>query len=743
MADEGPVYGELTFTARSFRDDIERAMGSDLMRALVELVTNADDSYERAGLSGDIVVTVQRRRGAQQFPLLMVRDEAEGMTRAEMDERLGRLGDVTSGFLSGYRVRGLFGRGGRDAVHFGPVSWESWKNGEHSLFEILYEGGPTTRTKMTALRSAGQRKHGTLVTLEIQRKVRIPKQATLKQRLGRHYALRPILLDKRRRKVLVNAGRSSNTERLSYPEPPGTSLVHEQIIAIPGYPSESATVSLSEAPDSLLDGERRQYWRHSLLITSDRAAYDIFDGGEFSREPDSLHLARLFGTVDVPGISTLIRAYDERATQKLDHVEENPVRLVSRDRDGLVDRDEHPFVDALYSAIEEVLRPHIERLRAQADSAAAPHVSDDLRKRLNEAEKVMTEFMREEDDPAEGDTLEGKGEEVGLTLIPSRRVVEPGKPARLLVRYRLPADPASVSPGTLSQTGEPTATVRITEDGASAEPFRETLVDRGGYFSKSIELDPRAEGTTIQVAVRCGTETAHGVAVWEHRDVPPVEELSFNHGKYTIKDGGRRIAYLYAPWDLVANGDVRPLIELAGDPGITYQAGSYGFAFDRTRQAAVSSIVLSGSGIRSRGRLSASLATQQASAQVEVTARGIDGLKIEFDERPDMPYRGWFSQDRAAVLVNTSSPVVERYIGSTAKGLPGQDSVAGRMILAEVLAATVVRDVLARKRQQGSSANDLFYEYETLMAKLLPRLHRAFVPANELRTAQRSSEAVA
>lgn len=743
MVDEGPVYGELTFTERGFRDDIERAMGSDIMRALVELVTNADDSYERAGLDGDIWITVQRQRGAQQFPILMVRDEAEGMTSAEMDDRLGRIGDVTSGFLSGQRVRGLFGRGGRDAVHFGPVSWESWKGGEHSLFEILYEGGPTTKTKKTVLQSAGRRKHGTLVTLEIQRKVRIPKQSTLKQHLSRHYALRPILLDKRRRKVLVNAGRGTTTERLSYPQPPGTPLVHEQAIAIPGYPSESAVVSLSEAPDSLLDGERRQYWRHSLLITSDRAAYDIFDGGEFSREPDSLHLSRLFGTVDVPGISALIRAYDERAAQKLDHVEENPVRLVSRDRDGLVDRGEHPFIDALYSAIEEALRPHIERLRAQADSSATPHVSDDLRKRLNEAEKVMTEFMREEDEPAEGGTIEGEREEVGLTLIPSRRVVEPGKPARLVVRYRPAADPASVPPGTLPQTGGPTVAVRITENGASEEPFRETLADRGGYFSKSIKLDPRSEGTTIQITVRHGTETAHGVAVWERREIPPVEELSFNHGKYTIKDGGRRTAYLYAPWDLVADGDVRPLIELTGDPGIVRQTGSYVFAFDRTRQAAVCSIELSGSGVGSRGRLSASLATQQASARVEVTARGIDGLKIEFDERPDMPYRGWFSQDRAAVLVNTSSSVVERYIGSTAKGLPGQDSVAGRMILAEVLAATVVRDVLTRKQQQGSSVNDLFYEYETLMAKLLPRLHRAFVSASELRTAQRSGEAVA
>ena len=52
-------------------------------------------------------------------------------------------------------------------------------------------------------------------------------------------------------------------------------------------------------------------------------------------------------------------------------------------------------------------------------------MSDDLRKRLREAEKVMTEFMREEDETDEGGTLEGERSETGLTLIPSRRKRNP------------------------------------------------------------------------------------------------------------------------------------------------------------------------------------------------------------------------------------------------------------------------------------------------------------------------------
>ena len=741
MADGDVVYGELTFTERSFRDDIERAMGTDIMRALVELITNADDSYERAGVGGEIVVTVQRRGKSQRFPVLMVGDTAEGMTREEMNDRLGTVGKATSGFLDGARVRGLFGRGGTDAVHFGPISWKSWKAGEHSSFEIIYEGGATARTRSTALRSAGPRKHGTLVKLEVQRKVTIPRQSTLITRLSRHYALRPILLDRKRRKVLVNAALGGKTERLSYPMPPGAPLVTEQVLDIPGYPGQTVTVSLSEAPASLLDSERQQYWRHSLLITSHRAAYDVFGGGVFAREPDSLHLSKLFGTADVPGISDLIRDHDERAAQKLDPTEDNPIRLVSRDRDGLVERDQHPFVDALYTALEEALLPQIERLRAESARTTRSEVSNDLRKRLRDAERVVAEFMREtEQEPGDGGEIEGVSRQAGLTVIPSRRVAEPDKPAQLVIRYRpTAASRSSVSSSTRSDG--PTVTVRVTKDGSVADPIKMSLVNRGDYYSRSIKLAPCVEGTVAQVAVSHDVEKAHGVVVWEHREVPPVDELSFNHERYTIRDGGRRTAYLYAPWDLVAKSDDRPVLELKGDSGIQLPHELHEFAFDRTRQAAVCTIVLTGSGVGSRARIWGSYAAQAASARVEVTARGIEGVNVDFVERPDIPLRGWFSADRSTVLINTKSRVVERYIGTKADGLPHQDTVVGRMVLAEVLSAIVVRDVLTQRQDQQLSPNDLFYEYETQMAKLLPRLHNAFVSARELRVEQRNDDA--
>jgi len=37
--------GTLVYTERAFEQDADQAMGADIVRALVELITNADDAY--------------------------------------------------------------------------------------------------------------------------------------------------------------------------------------------------------------------------------------------------------------------------------------------------------------------------------------------------------------------------------------------------------------------------------------------------------------------------------------------------------------------------------------------------------------------------------------------------------------------------------------------------------------------------------------------------------------------------
>ncbi len=93
--------GAISYTGRAFHQDAMEAMRSDIVRGLIELITNSDDAY--AGLpdvkQGKIVVEVEHRR-AQSWRVI-VRDRATGMSAAKMKQRLTHLGERTSGFEPG------------------------------------------------------------------------------------------------------------------------------------------------------------------------------------------------------------------------------------------------------------------------------------------------------------------------------------------------------------------------------------------------------------------------------------------------------------------------------------------------------------------------------------------------------------------------------------------------------------------------------------------------------------------
>ena len=106
MVENATRRGTLERTRRAREQDLALVMGNDPLRAIIELVTNADDAYE-AMLKGPrrkIRVEVERHRGSP--TIISVRDQAESMTRTQAEERLGKEGGRTSGFERGDDRRG-------------------------------------------------------------------------------------------------------------------------------------------------------------------------------------------------------------------------------------------------------------------------------------------------------------------------------------------------------------------------------------------------------------------------------------------------------------------------------------------------------------------------------------------------------------------------------------------------------------------------------------------------------------
>ncbi len=721
MAQEDVITGELRLSDRGFREDIELAMGNDVRRAIIELVTNADDSYIRLGAPGEIVIEVEHRRSKPR--LIEVRDDAEGMTLEDINTRLAVQGGETSGFDAGNRVRGFFGRGGRDVVHFGPVSWTTLRNGEHHEFALEHDTTATRAYRITTLPPRSERRSGTIVRLEVRDRFTVPRHATLLEDLSRHYALRSILTDGNRSKIFLQDSGKQSSEELRYSSPHGL-LVAEDEIEIDGYPGATARYSLYESPVSLNDDKDRTYWKHSLLITSQDAAYDIFPGGKFASEPYASYLARLFGTVDIPFLAELIREFDQRDSKGLRHDELNPTRLVRRDRGGL--SREHPFIQQLYTAVESVLTPHINRLQEEAKAERTGRVSEENRRRFGDAGRILNEYLVEEELPTDGagEGLSG-AERVGLSIIPSSLVLEPGRAGAMTLRYQ----EEGLRDG---ERDAPTVHVQVTLQSGDSYRFTETLKERKGYFSKGIHIRGEEDGEIANIFARYRSRSAEGTVNWKQRDQPSIDMLQWNRKSYTLAQGKMRRALLYAPWDLVAYDDEWTLSVTPAEH-VQILSQNLAFQYDYDLDAGVCVVELASDGLDEPGIINASTGGQSASAVLRFSVPRPGGLQIDL-KTLDIPRRAWFEEDAGVLRLNAGHPANSRLLGKEEDGWPGQNSSAFQSMLAELLATTIVRHSMSRTEEysRDSDINILFSTFDTKASTLADKLQRALIDQKEL-----------
>src|SRR3990172_2771470 len=165
--------------------------------AIVELVTNSDDSYKRIELErleteGDIAVTVTRERGGA-CRALEVSDHAEGMDWEALNKAI-TFAASASGFFQGKTVRGLFGRGLKEAiVGLGRGRVATVRNHEESEVEIFLESGlpkyrVLKRSRETPLPS------GTTVSIDVEpNRSDCPTFDVLFRQVREHFALLDIV----------------------------------------------------------------------------------------------------------------------------------------------------------------------------------------------------------------------------------------------------------------------------------------------------------------------------------------------------------------------------------------------------------------------------------------------------------------------------------------------------------------------------------------------------------------------
>lgn len=366
--------------------DIDSRRFASIEKALVELITNSDDSYARlegAGVpvSGKIQIHYERhRRGA----LVMVGDEAEGMRFALACAILsygGAHSPLARGLGGG---RGFFGRGLKQAVFGLGSGWiETIRDGRLSRIELfrgeqgeyLYDDGGQDRiaTERDRARLAIA-DHGTRVAIVIDgTQVSIAQFAALVQALADNIYLRDIL--RRRQVELVHLQDGVEIERsgpLCFGEPPAIVLLGPELQG--QFQHERRTYTFALTLKRALDADltpRGDERTNGLLVLAGTAVLDcqLFD------YENQVGTEYLFGTVRCPALADMLG---------------QGVAVISDERAGL--NLKAPFVAAFARAVSRMIAPcvlaeqeklnHIERATTSGRTA---HMIDHLLQRMNRA----------------------------------------------------------------------------------------------------------------------------------------------------------------------------------------------------------------------------------------------------------------------------------------------------------------------------------------------------------------------
>ena len=730
---QGLKRGRIPYTARGFLQDAQEAMGTDLVRGLIELITNADDSYARKNASGPIRVEVDhsRKGGVHE---VVVSDRAGGMSFQEMHGQLLPIGGRASGLKEGRDVRGNRGRGAKDLVAFGEVEFTSIKDGRISSVRLRQTGEyefsrqddkprPEDRSHLGIRRG-----NGTVVTVYCQG-VRRPRHEKLRDSLTNDFQLRDIMADPQRKVILV--GRTKQHPRsttLLYNKPVSEPLL-DTTIEVEGYPDAGrVALTVGRLPERSDDGPRVPTRSAGILLAGRRAIHDNtllkYEGHPIA--------AWLHGRLYCAFIDRLADQYDDAFESGDPHPDNNPLPIISRRRRGLA--KDHPFWTALSKAIEEVLAPLIEKLEEEERSGTEPKESPETRRRLDHlgqaAARVFHQSLRELDETSPPGPLPGSPDP--LVVLPKQANIIVGSTKTLSVV----CDAKGLREGD-------EITVELEPEGI-CEIVNKTPIRLGPHRSGRADVLTapvrikalKPESALLEASIKDRSNLALLEGIPEPPAPPPIdppEHLRFENPTYNIGINKRKTIKLWAPVKLVE--PTSKIVQVKSDnEGVTVlNGGTATMLLNEQHSFYVATIRIAGSQLGARATLYANLEQHMAQSSVSVVSRdtGIPDLRIDFTHNDVGSSRSYFEPQEPGPDGNQTLWVAVKHpslLPLVGENLSNQHTPEFRTALAEVVAEALAAQLVKKEHQdQPIEAVTLYQRHAQQLTKILPLIQKILI----------------
>jgi len=704
-------------------------MKGDIVKGIIELITNSDDSYasfEGRPKQQKIILEVEHRRGHPWR--VVVKDRAAGMSAKELIEKITRLGGRTSGFERGENMRGNLGRGAKDVAAFGDVCFLCVKRGKYAELILRSTGdwelsadrkvSPEDRKVLGISRGSG-----TVVEINAMASIRCPRHDTLKLRLSTHFQLRDILSDPMRRVELVNL--NNGTKDLITYQYPDLPIVYEEDLEIEGYPDAEAHLVVYRHNKRFDEGSYDPGRPIGILIKGGRAIYD----NTLFKFESNIHAGWFTGRLVCSYIDQLAREYDNRLDSGEAPSSSNPVPIIPRHREGL--NSNHPFIQALYASAEiplsELIAAEEKRATKEIDALENERTRSDLDKLAKEVARLITEELRD----IEAEELPGgeTGEPPLLTIVPEVAFAYIGEDRTLTVAARN----ENISLGDeVTVSLDPEGVVELL---TPTVPFR-AHNRREDILVGQIRLRPKLEGeSTLVTALYDGLSADSIVEIRPPREIveeeiEPPETLLFERPSYRIGWHKEKDLHLIAPAEVVAEFGDNSKIS-SSDPGVVVRSPSVTLQYDDSVDFYRAKVRVEARALDATSVIAAELDSLKATAQVKVT-RKEEGAAIKIRLVPES-FGLWRAildteEDPTGVEITVIKiagrhPAIRRLLGDS---FEGQDSLLCRALIAEIVADVAARHVvtklyLLRRGTEEFDADRIYREHYKRVQRFLPR----------------------
>lgn len=709
--------------AQGVRDRAKQFMGNDIIRGIVELITNSDAAYSASGEAkpGSRLITILYNSAERWFE---IRDRAGGMTPGEVEDKF-----TEGGATSAEGQRGYFGLGAKDCAVFGSLN----------LTTIDRTGNLTTQVHIPSdfeqcsldsrqasdkdyeeMHGTMRRRAGTVVRISVDRHeqggAHMPQFDNLIRSLRSHYALRSLL--QRSSVKLRSVGRTKLSGNVVYPgfpwENPGAECLHDGDIGIAGYPDSHPRLKLFKLPPNSLVGDpSSEAFEGFLLIgTKDIADYGFTLAGRETRD----HAKRLVGYVDDSYIQTLLTEYRQYGSSG-----QNPRPVVSqerRPRNGGLDSD-HPYTKALFAALAPVIDRALSALQSESREQERSGVSEGLQRANEEAGRQLSQIL-----DAGGEGLAPKPLPEGFYFLPTSRALKRGSEHwESLSLYLILEDDDSSHAGA--------AVDAFLEDQELCDMADRTVTlrersgtDRGQMASIRLKALDRIGRTTL-TATTNGKSAQATISVEEAP--PPPLLFQFERARYSVQPSRRRSVRVLIPEFLAkddADADVTLSISDANGGVVIRGTSRRAFdegGFDVSRLAYVVPFEIEGRQVGARASLTASFQNQKAVADLVV---GGGTLQVLLDDRETSPPHQRakvydvgdpcsYSEHESELCLHVFArhPRVERYLGEPRDSADSifwdlNDSPGFRAMFAECLADAVTEFQMSNWKPDSVAVSD-------------------------------------